>query len=331
MPLSERMPGQLSRDPAHETRPMRRVRLELTENPFNRYIYAVVFALCQAGIEVRATPHPALAADLQGERYARSLVDIPGFSWAPRRRFERALRLGTEQDAEIVLDLDYFRAPASAAEVHLPIGQHPLMYIDNRWNTHIDMERPRSRVAVFAGNLDPAVYGAPEFAGLLSSMWGVTPRHEQAAAIDPTLATIRDARSAMVARSDWRTLLQDRAFFLALPGCQMPHAHNLTEAMSAGCIPIIQRNYAECLLPRLEHGVNAWIYEGLHDVNARLSEAAALDEGELRSIREGVVSYHREHLSLEATVRMLTRRGVHRAFVMAEGASVAALVGRLQV
>jgi hypothetical protein len=305
------------------------VRLDLKGNPFNRYLYALVFALCQTGIDVRATPHPALMADVQGELYARHLVGIPGFSWVPRRRFERAVRLGTDHRADVTLDLDYFRPSGSAGEVRLPIGQHPLMYIDNRWNSHIDMTRERSRVPVFAGNLDPAIYGAAEFASLLRCYWGVTPRHEQAAVIDPALATISDARSAMVARTDWRNLLQDSAFFLALPGCQMPHAHNLTEAMSAGCIPIIQRGYADCLEPKLEDGVDALVYEGLHDVNERLRDAAAIDERGLRSLREGVLTYHREHLSLEATVRMLLRPGVERAFLMAEGASVRALKQRI--
>jgi hypothetical protein len=304
------------------------VRLDLTGNPFNRYLYALIFALCQAGIEVRATPHPTFVADVQSEMYARHIIDIPGFSWTQRRPFERALRLGTDHRADVLLDLDYFRLARSAAEVHLPIGQHPLMYIDHRWNSPVDLARERSRVAVFAGNLDPLVYGAPEFAGPLRQYWKVTPRNEQAAVIEPALATVRDARSAMVARTEWRAMLQESAFFLALPGCQMPLAHNLTEAMSAGCVPVIQRSYAECLHPALEDGVNAWIYEGLHDLNHRLGDAAAIDDVALRSLRAGVVDYHRDYLSLDATVRLITRPGVERARLMAEGASVQALVRR---
>ena len=96
----------------------------------------------------------------------------------------------------------------------------------------------------------------------------------------------------------------------------MPHAHNLTEAMSAGYIPVIQAAHARWMDPPLRHGVDAWIFDGPDDATASVSAALELSQAEVDVLRTGAMSYYETNMSPEATVRMTDQGG--RLYLMAE-------------
>ena len=57
---------------------------------------------------------------------------------------------------------------------------------------------------------------------------------------------------------DLRPTLAKFRYYMAYPGVFMPFSHNVFEAMSVGCIPIIEDKYADLFQPKLEHLKNSF-------------------------------------------------------------------------
>lgn len=274
-------------------------RLDLGRNPYGRYLYTFVHALTRAGRRVAAVPRPGFLLDTWRDPYARFLFTHEGFGW------------GVGGDP-LDIRIDYFSAEASGRRI--PIGMHPLMMRHGWWNAPLD-GIPRKRAVFFAGNTDVSLYAD----GGLERRFGVAPRAEVLAKV-AELVTWRDSRTDPIPMERWRPTLAAHDFFLALPGVVMPHAHNLTEAMSAGCVPVMQASHAAWMDPPLEHGVDAWLYDRPDDAPDAIREALSLDEASMARLRAGAMSYYEANLSPDAVVRITGRGG--RLYLMAEHHSV---------
>jgi len=270
-------------------------RLDLGRNPYGRYLYTFVHALTRAGRRVAAVPRPRFLLDTWRDPYARFLFTHQGFGW------------GFGGDP-LDIRMEYFSEEAVGRRI--PIGMHPLMVRKGWWNAPLD-GIPRQRAVFFAGNTDVALYSD----GGLERRFGVAPRSEVLAKVADVI-TWRDSRTDPIPMEQWRPVLAGYDYFLALPGVVMPHAHNLTEAMSAGCVPVMQAAHAAWMDPPLRHGVNAWLYARPEEAPGAIREALAADDATMARLRAGAMSYYESNLSPEAVVRIASQ--AKRLYLMAE-------------
>jgi hypothetical protein len=82
----------------------------------------------------------------------------------------------------------------------------------------------------------------------------------------------------------------------------VPLSHNVIEAISSGCIPIIEREYANLFYPPLIDGETALIYDDLATLNGKIIEAFGIDERRLAALQTNIGHYYSENCSPEATI-----------------------------
>lgn len=102
-----------------------------------------------------------------------------------------------------------------------------------------------------------------------------------------------------------RPTMADHAFFLAPAGVIMPLCHNLTEAMSVGCIPILQHGHL--LEPPLVHGHDCLSYSNEEELVHVIMSIPSLDERTIATMRGNVLSYYLDHLTPRAVVSAIRR------------------------
>lgn len=102
---------------------------------------------------------------------------------------------------------------------------------------------------------------------------------------------------------DWFEQLAKCNFFLGCPGYIQPLCHNLVEAMSVGAIPILE--YGDYLNPVLEDGVNCLAFSGEEELISKIRQALCMTEYEITRMRNNVIEYYEQHLSLTAVCSFL--------------------------
>jgi hypothetical protein len=106
-----------------------------------------------------------------------------------------------------------------------------------------------------------------------------------------------------VKNDDWLKQLSFSDFFMACPGINQPWCHNIIEAMSVGCIPILE--YADGFVPVLEHQKNAIIFRGEQDLIEKVQYVLALSEQEIQAMRKQVIEYYENFLAPLSFIKKL--------------------------
>lgn len=107
-------------------------------------------------------------------------------------------------------------------------------------------------------------------------------------------------------------------FFLAVPGINIPFCHNLYEAMELGCIPVIQKCYAELLDPSLINGINAIVFDNLVDLSKQMKFIFELNSTEIHRMRDEVLSYYSQNLSPFSITEKLSKMVFENIFIQSE-------------
>ena len=134
--------------------------------------------------------------------------------------------------------------------------------------------------------------------------------------------TISDFR---IENAQLKSIYASFNYYLALPGIDMPQAHNLIEAISCGCIPIIHENYSNVLFPPLQHNHNAFTYRTLKELDAVIQRAFSLSKSEITQMRKNIVLYYKNHLCSSAVVRKIEKNNFNKIYILAEADSLALL------
>ena len=93
---------------------------------------------------------------------------------------------------------------------------------------------------------------------------------------------------------DYVRLLAVAEFALCPPGLMMPHAHNLTEAMAVGTIPIT--NYAAWCRPQMISGEDCIGFSTIAELDAAVELALSASSAEVVRLRTGVCNtYDSQH------------------------------------
>ncbi|GHA50432.1 hypothetical protein GCM10007103_34020 [Salinimicrobium marinum] len=119
-------------------------------------------------------------------------------------------------------------------------------------------------------------------------------------------------------------------FYLALPGTIIPYCHNLIEAMSVGCIPIIQRSYAKSLHPELVNGENSLFFETLEGLDEVIRKSFNLSDSEILRIRANVLDYYNSHLTASSVIERIENKKFNKIFIQGGWCSIEKAISSLQ-
>jgi hypothetical protein len=109
--------------------------------------------------------------------------------------------------------------------------------------------------------------------------------------------------SSRIPTEQWLDLLSYCDFFLATPGSNIPHSHNLVEAMSLGSIPIT--NYGHLLSEPLVHRENALLFETEEELKQVIKLALDMSEDEKKRMHQNCITYYKRSLIPEVFVQGL--------------------------
>ena len=105
-----------------------------------------------------------------------------------------------------------------------------------------------------------------------------------------------------IKEEDWLPTLAKAQFYLACPGVVTPQSHNLVEAMSVGCIPVL--SYGG-LVPPLEHGVNCISFKDENNLVLRIKEILEMSNDRIASISKNVIEYYDQYLTTATVINLV--------------------------
>jgi len=307
-------------------------------NQYSRYFYLLVkfFQIegYQVSIERKFSNYKKI---IEGEIYLKYLIDEKTISFCSKKK--NTLKEFNDSN----LSPAYFnflleKKSNSSNEFFIPIAMHPIFYNRNTWSKPIGNSKSNHSVFM-AGNFNSALYGNSneKHFKVLSRTTIYQILHQRSALtaiesideLDRMLVQevkrqciIVNAEKCRIPINTLRIYLNQFTFFMACPGVVMPYCHNIAEAMSAGCIPLIQKEYAEMMHPPLTDKVNAIFFHSANDLTDSLQSAYNLSEAAIADMQKNVLNYYNNHLTPKAVVNKLLSNSFQKYFLLAEQTSV---------
>lgn len=243
-----------------------------------------------------------------------------------------------------VLSADYFSDRElpylSRGSYFVPMQQHPLMYHTGWWNEPLAPSN-RKKSLFMAGNFDEQSYAPIERDGLFKTIsrlkiYSFLETNDALYHISdmPHLRTFLkdkavDEKVILINRlktdvpmNELRHILARFSFYFALPGVVMPFSHNIIEAMSAGCIPFLQDEYAAMFKPTLINGENAITFSDENDLQSKIATLFSLNNDEIIRMRDSVFTYYNTYLTPVKVVKALEEINFAKIYLQAEHHSV---------
>lgn len=233
--------------------------------------------------------------------------------------------------------LEYFKGSFSSHSYHVPMSEFPLVYSKFPGTKNKIDDNDRLNSVFMAGNLDPSHYykiGKTKIFEILSRREVADfiyqqPYYFSVSSFQELEKLIKDKIKEKVVLIDTskdfsigldrlKEITENFNFYLALPGVLIPPCHNIIEALSVGCIPVLHKTYAETFLPSLQHGVNAFIYNELQELDELLNSIFDFSRDEVDSVRENVREYYHNYLSAEAVVKNLEQNSFQKIYLLSE-------------
>jgi hypothetical protein len=234
-----------------------------------------------------------------------------------------------------VISKDYFTTifRKDVNSYHVPIGMHPFLYQSGLWNAKLTPVR-RKQSVLFAGSFKGVYEEMTQHQKFrmpnrleLKNMLQSLPNTTFPKSYDELVQNSKDGQIDVVARSTFkvpqeklRQTISGYAFFIACPGFIMPQAHNVYEALSAGAIPIIHRQYAQMFDPELEDNKTAIIYED--NFTERIRQALGISPEQIQFMLTQVDRYYNKHLTPKAIIKRMIDPEKTTYFLNAEKNSV---------
>ena len=311
----------------------------IRKNPYKRYLYTLIKFFDLSGYTVYIKKDLALFQTLKNETYTTFLLK------------ERIIYFGVPSPEanpvtidEQILSPNYFNRPISDVlrnhSYYVPMSQHPLMYYTGWWKQPIEKVK-RKRSLFMAGNFNAADYGAIQ----TDRLFNVMSRLEVYACLDDKkllfpIGSLSDIVLFLQQDIDHQIILVDRLlvdipmqelrnllgkfdFYFALSGVVIPFSHNIIEAMSVGCIPFMQEEYAKMFSPALVNGKQVITFKNSEDLEERIAYLFTLNETEIAQLRDEVNRYYENYLTPSAVVAKIEENSFETIYLQAEHYSVA--------
>ncbi|SKB76394.1 hypothetical protein SAMN05660903_02459 [Salegentibacter salinarum] len=265
-------------------------------------------------------------------------------SWILKER----VRIGEPENADLVigknqLSNNYFRGKVGNS-YHVPMSEYPGIYRHGFFNEVESIQLKRKRSIFMSGNIDAAFYNNISKAGFFE-----IPSRSQVADFlkkkpyslefnnllelksfineeaDYKVVLVDTSKQFRIPLKELKNILQKFNFYLALPGILIPQSHNLIEAMSVGCIPVIHRTYAELMFPPLKNMETALVYDSWSELDEIILYSFNLEKSILNSLRENVLEYFSKYLSPGAVVKKIEENDFSTIYIQAEEESLTLL------
>ncbi len=224
---------------------------------------------------------------------------------------------------------------------HVPMSKYPLMYNSEYLSISTDFVCSRKKSGFISGNFDNKRYkqitknnyfDIPNRVEIFNYI-GSQSYNRKIKTYNELVDFIESDEDNIVllinAEDDFRLsfselikTLERFSFFIALPGVVMPQSHNVIEAMSAGCIPIIHDTYANLFIPPLVNNETALIYKNKKELNDLLIECFARSQEGISILRKNVVDYYDLYLSPSSVVEKIVNNQFDKIFIQAEHISL---------
>ncbi|MFK7937249.1 MAG: hypothetical protein AB8G22_27290 [Saprospiraceae bacterium] len=287
-----------------------KVYLEITNINYSRYLYLLIKFFSIAGYQVYLPANLFFFYQLKADRHTQHILK------------EKLVRFGQPAAAKVIsktqISSNYFAGLLSdkvaVNTYYLPISQHPLMYQGGHWNAPIAMPAKRKQSAFIIGRctleyeqiVKDGIFNVAsriatwQFLQQANSYFPLTNNDELHDFIHSNIdkkVLLADVTQLQISPVELRNTLTQFDFYLALSGQVMPLCHNIVEAMSVGCIPIVQSAYAQLLQPSLLDEQEAILYTDLAELPNVLERAFALDLATIERMRKAVNTYYNEYLT----------------------------------
>lgn len=235
----------------------------------------------------------------------------------------------------------YYEKNSNDHSYHIPMSEYPLLYNDFNKKKEVDAFVLRNRSAFMSGNFDKTRYNKisndnifeiinrreiyehvvkKEYYQKVSSFNEIDQEYSQL--IEHKVYLINRISDFSIKIDRLKEVLIKFDFFIALPGVVIPEAHNLIEAMSVGCIPIIHETYADLLIPKLENMKNALVYNSLEQFDQIINDFIGFDEKKVCLLRKKVLEYYEGYLTPNAVINNITKENINMLYIQAEHKSL---------
>jgi hypothetical protein len=247
------------------------------------------------------------------------------------------------EDGSISFDYftPFFNKISSSKYLAVPMSMHPLFYHKKLWNQPYNKFNRKKNSVFMVGNFvdeykqfDGALFGMENRLENISFLKnkGILTEVTSKVDLDEFLASERDKECIVLDKNkifikmeNLRSVLCEFPFFLAFPGVNIPHCHNIVEAMSVGSIPIIHKNYASLWSPELKHLETAIVYSNLDDLYEILKLVFDLEENIVEKMHLNVLNFYHDNLTPNAVVNKMEKNISYPIFLQAEHYSVACI------
>ncbi len=226
---------------------------------------------------------------------------------------------------------------SSLKEYHVPMSEYPLIYYRYDWREGFSSEKVRKKSIFMIGNMDSELYNTikrknlfkilsrPDVADFLAERDYYLPVSSYKALKDfiqgpgdSKVILIDTSKSFQIKGENLKGTLKEFAFYLALPGINIPHSHNIIEAMSVGCIPVLHQTYANLFFPPLEHHINAMVYTDFESLNSIVIEVFGYSDEFIRGMQNNTYKYYYDYLTPEAVVGKIEKNEFEKIYLQAE-------------
>ena len=314
----------------------KKVFIEIEEVALNRYLYNFIkfFTLSDYTVYIPENKKVISTLNRKGGEFVYA-------SWILKEQ----VKIGKPVKADLIitreqLSNDYFGKAAENA-YHVPMSEYPGIYRNKFHHDIPESDENRKRSVFMSGNMDVAHYNRISKAGFFE----IPSRREVAefiqkqsycldiqnheglkdfmnGQIDNKLIVIDASKYFRIPLEDLKDLLHGFDFYLALPGILIPQSHNLIEAMSVGCIPVIHKTYADLMYPPLTHMENALVYDSFQKLNELILESFKIEEELIKVLHENVINYFSKHLTPAAVVKNIEEKDFSKIYIQAEHISL---------
>lgn len=313
---------------------------DLETNVFHRYLLNLMLMLEDQGYRISIKWRPAFVGSWHTNLLIRSVPNLRTHIAAQPKDNDLCFSDTQRPSPSILLDPHIFGPNLPQGAYKVPMSMVDSIYSKalHNWQPDLSTWTARRRV-FFVGNVSPE-YAKHE--AIIEGFFKCFSRTHLLELIDrhfhqrihrpASLEELQqpgfrdivliDRKIFNIPHEQLRPTLAMHDFFLAPAGVIMPLCHNLIEAMSVGCIPVLQHGHL--LEPALINGHNCLAYANEEELLTVMRSIPSLDERTVLSMRSNVLEYYRDHLTPEAVIGAINRltNGRGRIFLNAEHHSV---------
>lgn len=315
--------------------------IDVSNVEINRYLYVLIKMFSLQGYTVFLPSEKKtikILNNTKGEfRYASWLLSDREIKFSvPKHKIKYGRNINSNQ-----LSNNYFKINNVQNTYHVPMCCYPTFYRDYK----LLKQRPPSfninKSIFMAGNIDPNYYNRIEDSNFFNqpSRWRVVqflkkqPYYEpienfQALKnaiennINNKLIIIETNANFRIPYDELLIILSSFRFYLALPGVVIPQSHNLIEAMSCGCIPVIHAEYAALMNPPLTNAYNAFVFTDLDFLDSMISKILKESEEVLNQMSKNVINYYSSYLTPKSVVESILSTNSGCIYIQGENSSL---------